>query len=374
MRTVSEKAARIAFLLAATWLFMANYAAAVLIETLAIFATAATLDFAAASLQTSADVSRRTKIGAWLACGAAIAAGILLRPDGGVLLGTMVLFLAFRSFRQGGRERTAGIAGIALVTIIGLAPLIPWTLRNWLTFHKLEPLTPFYATDPSEPVPRGFIRWQKTWIADYASAEDVWFHVPDEPINPDVLPSRAFDSAEQQRQTQDLIERYNAAGQMTSELDEGFGRLADERIAAHPLRYYLLLPVARVADMWLRPRTEMLPIDPHWWRVQLDLPQSALSLGFGAINLFYVVAAALAFRRGRMEIAGLFLLFFVLRSALLATMPAPEQRYTMECLPALLVLASAGLTRRNAPLRIERVTSGARLMLLRRARAGESGQ
>src|SRR5207249_607449 len=166
----------------------------------------------------------------------------------------------------------------------------------------------------------------------------------------------------------------NAAGQMTNDLDEEFGRLADEHIAAHPLRYYVLLPAARVLDMWLRPHTEMLPVDSHWWRFRLDPPESALALSLAAINLFYVVAAALAFRGDRhVQLAGLFLLFFALRSSLLATMPAPEQRYTMECLPALLVLASAGLARRNPALMIERVTGTACLLLLRRASAGESG-
>jgi len=49
-RAVSERAARIAFVLAALCPFLANYAAAVLTETLEIFFTALALDFAAAAL------------------------------------------------------------------------------------------------------------------------------------------------------------------------------------------------------------------------------------------------------------------------------------------------------------------------------------
>src|SRR6202795_1450886 len=49
-RTVSERAARIAFVLAALCPFLANYAAAVLTETLEIFFTVLALDCAAAAL------------------------------------------------------------------------------------------------------------------------------------------------------------------------------------------------------------------------------------------------------------------------------------------------------------------------------------
>ncbi len=52
---------------------------------------------------------------------------------------------------------------------------------------------------------------------------------------------------------------------MTPELDARFAALAAARIQSAPLRYYLWLPALRIADMWLRPRTELLPSDPRWW-------------------------------------------------------------------------------------------------------------
>src|SRR5207248_4259023 len=143
MRTASEKGARVAFFLAATCIFMANYAAAALTETLAIFATAAALDFAAMGIQATVATNAHRKKLAWLACGAAIGFGILLRPDAGVLLAALLLFLGYRAMRQNGRERRLSIAGMALLALVALAPLAPWTLRNWRTFRKLEPLTPF---------------------------------------------------------------------------------------------------------------------------------------------------------------------------------------------------------------------------------------
>ena len=80
------------------------------------------------------------------------------------------------------------------------------------------------------------------------------------------LPGRAFDSPAQYAETAALAAEYNSNGDdLTPRIDAGFARLAQQRIAAHPLRYYLWLPLGRVADMWLRPRVENLPIDLDWW-------------------------------------------------------------------------------------------------------------
>jgi hypothetical protein len=40
-------------------------------------------------------------------------------------------------------------------------------------------------------------------------------------------------------------------------------------------------------------------------------------------------------------------LFILCRSVLLATLANPEPRYTLECFPAVLMLAGAGLARKN---------------------------
>jgi drug/metabolite transporter (DMT)-like permease len=135
---------------------------------------------------------------------------------------------------------------------------------------------------------------------------------------------------------------------MSSEVDAQFASLAESRVHAHPLRYYVVLPLMRAADLWLRPRTEMLPIDPHWWRLREDdPPQFWTSVLLGTLNLFYVVTALAGIGRGAVRYACLFVTFALLRTAFLAWMPNPEPRYVLECYPALLAIAGAAFSRRN---------------------------
>ena len=106
----------------------------------------------------------------------------------------------------------------------------------------------------------GFNRWVKTWMADYVSVQEIYWAVPGAEIDVTRLPRRAFDSDQQREQTSQLFADYNPAHDMTPELDARFAALAAERIHAAPLRYYAWLPAVRIADMWLRPRTELFPL------------------------------------------------------------------------------------------------------------------
>jgi hypothetical protein len=94
--------------------------------------------------------------------------------------------------------------------------------------------------------------------------------------------------------------------------------------------------------MWLRPRTELLPPDSRWYEFEDDTKWLVLAIGLGVLNLFYVLAAIAGFVRGRpIAWVGLGLSYVVLRSLFLGTMGNPEQRYTLECYPVVILLASA---------------------------------
>jgi 4-amino-4-deoxy-L-arabinose transferase-like glycosyltransferase len=336
-RLISDRAAKAAYLLTALCPFLANYAAAALSETWEIFFTALALDLAVTAL-----LGEKAGNRVWIGCGLAIAAAILLRPDGGLLLAAVEGYLLFRFLRarlRGAPPRFRLLRAGTIVGVFALAPLIPWTLRNFHTLHRFQPLAPRYANEENEFVPMGFNRWTKTWIADYVSVEEVYWAVPGSKIDADNLPARAFDSPEQQEQTEELLDDYNQALHMTPTLDARFEALAEERIAHSRLRYYVWLPLVRIADMWLRPRTGLLPSDTRWWEFDDDPKWSALAVGLGVINLLYVGLAAAGVIRARISCElWLLLAFLLVRSAFLGTLENPEPRYTLECYPTIVLL------------------------------------
>jgi len=348
LRLVSPAAARIAFLLAAVCPFLSNYAAAALTETLEIFFTALALDLGIAGLS---HIDDPPSVRLWLACGLSVSAAILLRPDGGLLLIVIDLYLlarAVRSYRKFNpaprRALLDCIRTVVVVALAALSPLVPWTLRNLRTFHRFEPLAPRYANEAGAFVPVGFNRWVKTWMADYSSVEEIYWAVPGNALDADKLPTRASDSPEQRETTEELFDDYNKLLRMTPGLDARFEALANERIHSAPSRYYLGLPLLRIADMWLRPRTEILPSDTRWWEFDDELKWSVLAVSLGLINLFYVLAALLGLLRVRcVDGLGLLLAFLLLRSLFLGTIENPEPRYTLECYLVLIVLAGAAL-------------------------------
>lgn len=339
-RCISERAAKAAFLLTALCPFLAQYSAAALAETLEIFFTALAMNFAVIGLNNLASRELRP----WLWCGAAVAACILLRPDGGLLLlaiGAYLGILLLRALRSGGATMPIVRAGLA-VAAVALAPLALWGARNQHTLHRLEFLAPRYANEVDEFVPVGFNRWVNTWIADYTSTEEIYWNVPGDAVDPSNLPARAFDTPEQRQTTLKLLEDYNLALNIGPELDARFAALAAERIRAHPLRYYGLLPALKIADMWLRPRTELLPPDSRWYEFDDDRKWIVLAVGLGIFNLLYLAAAILGLiRGGPIAWVGLGVSYIVLRSLFLGTMGNPEARYTLECYPAVILLAAA---------------------------------
>lgn len=336
-----ERTARLTFALAALCPFTANYVALPLTETLAIFFSGLALLLAA---KAASRMERNSpSLSYWAACGLALGAGVLLRPDGGILLAVMLLYL--RGEWVSTKNRKTALVAALVISILALAPLAPWAIRNWHTFHVFQPLAPRYANAPGEYVPMGFNRWIKTWLVEYVSVEDVFWNVstetPGDTVHIESLPERAFDTPQEREQVAKLLADFNQTLMLSPETDTAFAELARERIRRAPFRYYIELPALRATDMWLRPRTEMLPIDQHWWTFD-DPPESWFALGCGTLNLFLVAAGIIGLVRFRgMEISGLFAAFILLRSLFLSSMENPEPRYTLECFPVILVMTAA---------------------------------
>ena len=333
------RAGRIALLLAALCPFTANYVAFPLTETLSIFCVA--LGFRALSevVENPSLLWTALLVFSW-SCAA------LLRPDGALL--AVVLSVALLVY---GRHSLGLASAFRLAVIAGLLsglPFVAWTGRNWRTFHVFQPLAPRYANDPGEFGAPGFVRWVKSFAADFTTTSEIYWNGNSDRIDPGSLPARAMDDASQYGETQSLLQDYNATTTLTPELDARFARLAQERIRAHPFRYYITLPLLRLADMWLRPRVETGNAPLRWWQYGQHPAATWAALLYGALNLAYLVMAFLGVLRWP-RMAGAMVALIALRSLLLATVEAPEARYTLECFPLLFILAACYLTTRVVP-------------------------
>jgi hypothetical protein len=229
--------------------------------------------------------------------------------------------------------------------LLALTPFTAWTGRNWHIFHVFQPLAPRYANDPDQATYPGWQRWVKSWSLDFVSTYDVYWAVPGEPLDLTKLPSRAFDSPAQFAETVKVASDYNDRDQAKSiapDVDKRFGQLAEERIHAHPARYYLWLPLGRLADMGLRPRVENIYDDLDWWATSSHPMETSISWAFAGLNAVYLLLAAMGLWM-RPRLWPWMLVYMGLRSGLLMTIEAPEARYTLECFPMLFVLGGIGL-------------------------------
>jgi hypothetical protein len=268
----------------------------------------------------------------------------LLRPDGALLGAVLCPAILICGARRWGTDLM--IRWAVSCAWLAVLPFIPWTLRNVRTFHIFEPLAPRYAVDPGEPTNPGFNRWTKTVCVDLTCTSDIYWNADSDAIDFGTLPNRAFDSAQQYEQTKDLIAQYNQKTTITPQIDDGFAALAAQRIQDQPMRYYVVLPVERLADMAFRPRTDLLWIEMRWWQFDRHEAESYFAVSYAALNLLYFLAALIGFLKNP-PLRWAILAFILARSALLMTLEAPEPRYTIEFFPPLIALAAVACSGRR---------------------------
>jgi hypothetical protein len=404
---------------AALWLaalcpFTANYTAVLLTETIATFWTAVALLFLIGVAANTNDLLfpklRRKWEGNWSedfrffvhSAGLATGFGALFRPETPLLLLAAWISNAFFLLRH---AKAKHLLRIILFTTLGcLLPLLPWAIRNALTFHEVQFLTPKYSTLPGEIVPRGLMAWESTWLFRVKDCYLVPWKVNEEAIDVDTIPARAFDSppnsatlnsatpnsatGEKQRVAA-ILEPYNDDLTLTQEEDDAFGQLARERTARHPLRTWLWVPAARAVVIWFSPRIELLPISgnvfPLAQMYDEDPADQAFTILLFLLNILYIaLAVAGAVKlwrsrdrqspdwrssearspeekdaptvvpgpavndaltggtkwRGARPAVAFLILFVLLRTAFLTTLETPEPRYVLVCFPILIALAA----------------------------------
>jgi hypothetical protein len=219
-----KQAASIAALtLAAVCPFATIYVGTILTETWAcLLAVAlcllATLAFKARTFKQS--------LWRWGATGLVGGLGVFFRPDSGLFVAavglTLVISELFRpeprlesgsgsgSLARAWRQRLTRVVAMgAALSLAFVLLLIPWTVRNWRTFHLLQPLSPAHGEMPGEFVPRGYYAWVRSWVDDGRYVETVLWTLDDKPIDLDEMPESAFDSAAEKARVAALLNQYN---------------------------------------------------------------------------------------------------------------------------------------------------------------------
>lgn len=339
-RMISRRAGIATLYLAALCPFTANFVASPLTETPTLFCI--TL-----ALYSFARYVEQSRCNRWFwSLAFSICYAALLRPDG-ALLGLVLIPAMFWYTRKNiPARKSARLA--ALCALVALLPFAAWTIRNARTFHTFQPLVPRYANDPGEFIPHGWIRWVKSWAADYVSTAEIYWSVNGAPLDIAAVPARAFDTPAEKAETSKLFDAYNRAEIMTTAISQQFGNLAAQRIHRNPLRYYAGLPLVRLADMWLRPRVSQLWIELRWWQYRQHRAETIFSWAYAALNLGYLLLAAWGLKK-RVPFAGVMVAYVALRCLLLMTLETPESRYTLECFPMILILAGAALAAQKQP-------------------------
>jgi hypothetical protein len=366
----------VALWLAAACPFLANYSAVVLTEVVVTFLGTAALCCFAWGLREEPgplilrDERRRATPFAMALLGAFLTGlATLVRPEMPLLLGVAVVVYALRAWGVLGARKT--ILWAVAMSGVFLLPLAPWATRNFITLKKVQFVAPRYANLPGEYSPVGFYSWTGTWLERY---RDVYFTVwkigeSDQPLIVDELPSAAFDSPAEKARVADLFSQYNDNPDLdiSPDVDRQFAEIAGERTRRHPLRTYVRVPFERALTIWFTPRTELLPIDGKFWPVKEQWQDSRADVlvtgGFAVLGYLYVGLAIggvwFAWRaRGRSGDAGepcgpnlwgiaLLVAYYVVRTAFLTTVEAPEPRYVVSCYPGVLAFIALLSVRRE---------------------------
>jgi hypothetical protein len=162
------------------------------------------------------------------------------------------------------------------------------------------------------------------------------------------------DNSDEENSDQSQPEGHGAV-EMTPEIDAGFGQIARERIARHPFRYYVWLPLKRAHTMWFDTHSQywpfegtLLPLEDldyeHYQHLWLPL-----FAGLTAVYTLLGLAGAWLLWESRKFAARRWLLLvslaIVLRLILFSSMENPEPRYLVEFFPFLAILGGIAIAR-----------------------------
>lgn len=154
------------------------------------------------------------------------------------------------------------------------------------------------------------------------------------------------------------------AVEMTPEIDVGFARIAQERIARNPFRYYVWLPLKRAHSLWFDTHSQYYPFEGELLPLEdldYDIHQQYWLSLFAGLTFIYTVlgiAGGWFLWQARDSISQqwvlLATLMVFLRLGFFATLENPEPRYVVEIFPFLSILGAIAVVRIPALLKSKR--------------------
>jgi 4-amino-4-deoxy-L-arabinose transferase-like glycosyltransferase len=217
-------------------------------ETLATFFATTIVWFA---LQSAQSPRRLWYLGFGMAAGL----GTLVRPAF-VLLPVVLLSAVWLARSLAWRE---ALLGSALVLTAMALCLLPWVVRNYLVFHQV--IFAGRSNAPEQDHGFGYYAWYQNWLRDPTWTPRVnWDYmvyaretIPDHPF-----PDYAYDSEGEQQEVEQLMQQVKAAGRFTPEIEQRFALLARAKAQQYPVRRYVVLPLVRMARVWINSGTSAI--------------------------------------------------------------------------------------------------------------------
>ena len=285
--------------------------------------------------------------------GAALGALQLVRIDGAIVV--PALAIAIYATDPQWRNRILRAAAFSVAALVVFAP---WPIRNLIHFGSPHFEGTYWMRQDGAPLPMGMMKWMRSygtgaWGEDY-DLMVVTTNGPMQLERPGILLPVMWDDDKEKAQVIAVLTRYNRE-RLSPAVDAELTRLADERKHRHPWRYYVGLPLQRLAAEWkAMPEWELPMRAPHF-----ALP-STRKVWVAFEHLLFALAlvgAALVARRDGWLVVIIFGTVAA-RSMLHAfAHPFPVERYLVESFPALLMLTGicvgivVELVRRRIPAR-----------------------
>jgi 4-amino-4-deoxy-L-arabinose transferase-like glycosyltransferase len=176
---------------------------------------------------------------------------------------------------------------------------------------------------------------------------------PDEENESDEGAEEESDEEDDKNETGDQASDQTV--EMTPEIDAGFSQLARERIARHPFRYYVLLPLKRAHSLWFNTHSDYYPFEGELLPLadlDYDIQQQYWLPLFAFLALAYSllgIAGGWSLWQSRDFDTRLWLLLaaliIFLRLGFFATLENPEPRYVVELFPFLSILGGIAVAR-----------------------------